>query len=163
MGDSRRKLGLVGPNGGSAEPGLHLFWGLSSSSLVDAFLVGSLCRFLGASCLVRPFPLPSGPSLLVWCRIQSSVHSCGVFCMFSSYFRLACLQSTIHQHLLMAFILYLTTVNNNRTLSLCSSSSEGERTKVDATPWMYPAYKLFQAFPRPVNFSSVYHTYHGDW
>ena len=38
------------------------------------------------------------------------------------------------------------------TLSLCSSLSKEAKTKVDATPVKKPAYKLFQASPRLVNF-----------
>jgi hypothetical protein len=60
------------------------------------------------------------------------------------------------------FISDLRTVNNTPTLSLCSSSSEEAKTKVDATPLKKPAYKLFQAFPRLVNSLCVYHTYHGN-
>ena len=44
------------------------------------------------------------------------------------------------------FIFDLRTVNNTPTLSLCSSSSEEAKTKVDATPLKKPAYKSFQAF-----------------
>ena len=57
------------------------------------------------------------------------------------------------------FISGLRTVNNTPTLSLCSSSSKEAKTKVDATPLKKPAYKLFQASPRLVNFLSVYHAY----
>ena len=53
---------------------------------------------------------------------------------------------------LTTFNLHLTAINKTPTLSLGSSSSEGGRTKVDATPWMYPAYKLFQASSSLVNF-----------
>ena len=56
---------------------------------------------------------------------------------------------------LTAFNLHLTAINKTPTLSLGSSSSEGGRTKVDATPWMYPAYKLFQASFSLVNFEVV--------
>ena len=108
-----------------------------------------VCRCWG---FVHQFSLSNGPILRVKRGLESSV--CFSLCslVFSSYFTSGCLQIIIHQsswNLLElspitkfgdqilqkdarvdGSISDLRTVNNTPTLSLCSSSSEGERTKV---------------------------------
>ena len=101
---------------------------------------------------VRRFSLSNGPILSVWHRMKSFVCFCCVLCLFSPYSTYGCLQTKNHQNSwnwlelsptttfgvwlirkaagVDSFIFDLRTVNNTPTLSLCSFSSEGERTKV---------------------------------
>ena len=142
--------------------------------LARSLLGGSWCQIGRCRGWIGRFGLVCGPSLLVWHNVGYSVHLCCIFRLFLLYSVYGCLQSKNHQNSwtwleispittfgvrnlwkdegVDGFISDLRAVNNNPTLSLCSSSSKEAKTKVDATPLKKHVYKLFQISPRLVNF-----------